>query len=346
MILPLFVNGHRVAARAYGCDATWTAGLVAFDIICGKSRDLAVARRHSMLAAAAVAAVGCLALLTVTLLVVAVSPATSARATAWPPWAARSPGSSRSAAYLHPGVARESRRPDDPLAGCEQKLERAQRGAGRGVPGLAIVGASFTAGVGPGNPGQSWAVLLARQLHWDAVVYGDPGAGYVRAGTSRKGPVANEISRIDLRTLAPALVIVQAGHDDIGVPLPLERRRVEQAVASIRAEAPRARIALLTVFTGRAPSPAAYLTDRAIVTAGRAADRNVIIMDPLAGSWTFPREHGGLHPSAAGSAWIARQVAGILRDQGVLPTPARRGAVICDAGIPAPAARTAARSPR
>ena len=304
-----------------------------------------------MLAAAAVAAVGCLALLTVTLLtvtllVVAVSPATSARATAWPPWAARSPGSSRSAAYLHPGVARESRRPDDPLAGCEQKLERAQRGAGRGVPGLAIVGASFTAGVGPGNPGQSWAVLLARQLHWDAVVYGDPGAGYVRAGTGRKGPVANEISRIDLRTLAPALVIVQAGHDDIGVPLPLERRRVEQAVASIRAEAPRARIALLTVFTGRAPSPAAYLTDRAIVTAGRAADRNVIIMDPLAGSWTFPREHGGLHPSAAGSAWIARQVAGILRDQGVLPTPARRGAVICDAGIPAPAARTAARSPR
>lgn len=46
---------------------------------------------------------------------------------------------------------------------------------------LAIVGASFTAGVGPGRPGQSWAVLLARLLHWDAVVYGDPGAGYVRA---------------------------------------------------------------------------------------------------------------------------------------------------------------------
>jgi lysophospholipase L1-like esterase len=299
-----------------------------------------------MLAAAAVAAVGCLALLTVALLVVALLPATSARALAWPPWAARSPGSSRAAAYLHPGVVRESRHPADPLAGCEQKLERSQRGAGRGVPGLAIVGASFTAGVGPGNPGQSWAVMLARQLHWDAVVYGDPGAGYVRAGAGRKGPVANEISRIDLRTLAPALVIVQAGHDDIGVPLSLEKRRVEQAVALIRAEAPRARIALLTVFTGRAPSPAAYLTDRAIVTAAKAAHRNVIIMDPLAGSWTFPREHGGLHPSAAGSAWIARQVAGILRDQGVLPAPARRGTVICDAGIPAPAARTAAGSPR
>ena len=299
-----------------------------------------------MLPAAAVAAVGCLALLTVTLLVVTLLPVTSARATAWPPWATRSPGSSRSPADLLPGAARASRHPGDSLAGCEQKLERAQRGAGRSVPALAIVGASFTAGVGPGNPSQSWAVLLARQLHWDAVVYGDPGAGYVRAGAGRKGPVASEIARIGLRTLAPALVIVQAGHDDIGVPPRLEQRRVERAVALIRAEAPRARIALLTVFTGRAPSPAAYLTDRAIVTAGRAADRNVIIMDPLAGGWTFPRENGGLHPSAAGSAWIARQVAGILRDQGVLPTPARRGTVICDSGITAPAVRTAAGSPR
>ena len=299
-----------------------------------------------MLAAAAVAAVGCLALLTVTLLVATLLPVTSARATAWPPWATRSPGSSHPPAYLLPGVARGARHPADPLAGCEQKLERAQRGAGRSVPALAIVGASFTAGVGPGNPSQSWAVLLARQLRWDAVVYGDPGAGYVRAGAGRKGPVASEIARIGLRTLAPVLVIVQAGHDDIGAPPRLEQRRVEQAVALIHAEAPRARIALLTVFTGRAPSPAAYLTDRAIVTAGRAADRNVIIMDPLAGSWTFPREHGGLHPSAAGSAWIARQVAGTLRDQGVLPAPARRGTVICDAGITAPAARTAAGSPR
>ena len=94
------------------------------------------------------------------------------------------------------------------------------------MPALAIVGASFTAGVGPGNPGKSWAVLLARLLHWDAVVYGDPGAGYVRAGVGRMGPVAAEIARIDLRALAPALVIVQAGHDDIGVPLRLEQRRV------------------------------------------------------------------------------------------------------------------------
>jgi lysophospholipase L1-like esterase len=138
------------------------------------------------------------------------------------------------------------------VAGCEQKLERAQRQRhdGHSVPALAVIGASFTAGVGPGNPGKSWAVLLARMLRWDAVIYGVPGAGYVRAGAGRQGPVAAEIARLDLRALTPALVIVQAGHDDIGVPLRLEQRRVQQAIALIHAKTPRARIALLTVFAG------------------------------------------------------------------------------------------------
>jgi lysophospholipase L1-like esterase len=68
------------------------------------------------------------------------------------------------------------------------------------------------------------------------------------------------------------------------------------------------------------------------VTAGRAADRNVIIMDPLAAGWTFPRSHDGLHPTAPGSAWIARTVAGILREHGVrpVPQPDAAGAIICD----------------
>ncbi len=267
------------------------------------------------------AAVMCLALI----------PGATASGAARPPWRAPSPGSAYSS-LLH--------RPGGPLAGCEQRLERSQ---GRDqAPVLAIVGASFTAGVGPGHPGQSWAVLLARLLHWDAVVYGDPGAGYVRAGAGRKGPVSAELARVDLRALAPALVIVQAGHDDIGMPAAVERQRVAGAIAAIRAEAPRARIALLTVFPGRRHPAAAFLTDRAIVTAAQAADRpgdQVIIMDPLAGRWAFARSRDGLHPTAAGSGWIAREVAGILRAHGVLPAPARRGnadITICDSGLPAP----------
>ena len=168
-----------------------------------------MAWRRSLAIAAAAAAVGWLAL----------SPVTLAQGAAVPPWAAPPAGSVQ------------------PVAGCEQKLERAQRPPHH-KPALAIVGASFTAGVGPGHPSQSWAAVLARRLHWDAVIYGDPGAGYVRAGAGRQGPVAAEIARVGLRALAPALVIVQAGHDDIGTPPALEQQRVEQAVAVIRAEAP------------------------------------------------------------------------------------------------------------
>ncbi len=209
---------------------------------------------------------------------------------------------------------------------CERELGPAR-------PRLVAVGASFTAGVGSG-PGRSWAVLLARRLHWNAVVYGVPGAGYVRPGAGREGPVLAEVDRLGLSVLKPSLVIVQAGHDDIGVPPELERQRVERAIAAIRADAPGARIALLTVFAGRSPAAAAYRTDRAIVTAARAGDHAVIIIDPLTGRWRFPRVRDGLHPTAAGSAWIAGQVAAVLREQGVRPAPApasgRPGPVVCD----------------
>jgi lysophospholipase L1-like esterase len=212
------------------------------------------------------------------------------------------------------------------VSACEQAPERAHP---HDLPRMLVVGASFTAGVGSG-PSRSWAVLLARHLHWDAVVYGVPGAGYVRAGAGRKGPVAAEVARIGLAALKPSLIIVQAGHDDIGVRTRLEQQRVEQAITLIRAAAPRARIALLTVFTGRSSPAAASRTDQAIVRAARAVDPAVIIVDPLTGGWRFPHVRDGLHPTAAGSAWIAGQVATILRAHGVHPAPAHSGAIICD----------------
>jgi lysophospholipase L1-like esterase len=173
---------------------------------------------------------------------------------------------------------------------------------------VAIVGASFTAGVGPGKPGESWAGLLTRDLHAEAVVYGVPGAGYVRRGAGHRGPVIAELEHIDLAAVDPQLVIVQAGHNDIGVPLALEKQRVTRAIDLIRAEAPDAKIALVTVFTRKSPSRAAYRTDRAIVSAATAADRKVIIMDPLTQGWRFGRVRDGLHPSAAGSQWLASTV--------------------------------------
>ena len=232
------------------------------------------------------------------------------------------------------GQAHEKRQAAS-LTGCEQRLQPAQRPA---VPVLVVVGASITAGVGAGDQAGSWAVLLARQLHWNALVYGVPGAGYVHPGPVGQGPVAAEIARAHLRLLQPALVIVQAGHDDMSAPPDLERLRAQQAVEQIKAEVPRARIALLTVFPGRSRPPALYMIDQAIVAGGKAADPQVIIMDPLASRWRFPHARDGLHPSPRGSVWIADTVAGILRQHGVSPAPAGRGAALCAIAVRSPAA--------
>jgi lysophospholipase L1-like esterase len=219
----------------------------------------------------------------------------------------------------------------DPFDGCEQRIEL---GPGD-IRAAAIVGASFTAGVGPDNPALSWAADFTRKLRWNAVIYGVPGAGYVRTGTDGLGPMKRMLEAEQLRQLAPSLVIVQAGHDDGGVPAGVERSQVAATIDLIRAQAPRARIALLTVFSvPTGPSPALYRADRVIVTAARDADPRVIIMDPLTGHWKFQHAHDGLHPTGAGDAWIARKVASILRADGINAAPPTvTSAVICDLSL-------------
>jgi acyl-CoA thioesterase I len=218
-----------------------------------------------------------------------------------------------------------------PLAACETRLEREPLP----LPTIAIVGASYTAGVGPGSPELSWAVTLARLLHWNAVIDGVPGAGYVMPGAGGHGPMTRMLSTEELRALDPSVVIVQAGHDDVGVPPAPERARVRATLGLIQLAAPGAQVALLTVFSGALDgTPALRLTDHVIVTAAEAADPQVIIMDPLTGQWEFQHAGGGLHPTAAGDAWIARTVLAILSAHGVSPAPANGTVpVICDVSV-------------
>jgi lysophospholipase L1-like esterase len=292
-------------------DAGYQTG--ALDTIGRERRHLAVVRRAVLLI---VVALGSLVL----------PPWAAAKGAALPPWGRVDLGAARSL-FVRPHIPdSKPRRP----ASCEAGLEGGQGG---GAPRVAIVGASITAGVGAGDPDKSWAVLLTRMERWDAVIYGDPGAGYVRPGVLHQGPVARELARVDLRALRPGLVIVQAGHNDIGEPSQLVRQRVAQAIALIEAEAPGARIALLTVFPGRSHAASVYQTDQTIVTAARNADPGVIIMDPLTGRWSYPRVGDKLHPTPKGDAQIAVKVAGILRAHGVIPAPAGRGGLFCDTAI-------------
>lgn len=231
-----------------------------------------------------------------------------------------------------------------PLGSCEARIT----GQSNRLPTVAIVGASYTAGQGPDDPRLSWAVGLARQLRWNAVIDGVPGAGYVKAGKAGRGPMARLLREERLARLGPELVIVQAGHDDLGVPPVIERRRVGATIALVHSSAPGARVALLTTFASQPDgTPALHRIDRAIVSAGLAADPRAIIIDPLAARWRYTRAPDGLHPDAAGDAWIAHTMAGILLARGVRPAPASATVpVICaqSAGIKAPVS-TAGRRP-
>jgi lysophospholipase L1-like esterase len=218
------------------------------------------------------------------------------------------------------------------FAACERRLDATSRT----IPEAAILGASYTAGVGPDNSSLSWSVLLARKLGWRAVIYGDSGAGYVSTGAGDGGPVLHMLDTIGVRDLDPSLVVLQFGHDDIGVPAETERLAVERTIAAVRAEDPHARLALVTVFAEPGQQAAASQTDRVIVSAAKAADPDAIIIDPLARDWVYPRAHHGLHPTAAGDRWIAQRVYGILSADGVRSEHSGDGAMICDAPVGVP----------
>jgi lysophospholipase L1-like esterase len=187
-------------------------------------------------------------------------------------------------------------------------------------PLLAVVGASFSAGVGAGSRHHAWPEDLGRLLGWRVAVSADPGAGYLNPGNGERGPFSQLAPELDLGHLHPRAIIIQGGHDDIGRSLPVIGERVQRLVAEIHREAPHSLLVVLSVFArGNDPSTAAVATDRTIVGAARRADPGVVVVDPLAGHWHFPRVGDHLHPTAAGHRWIARRLAAVLRER--LPAP-------------------------
>jgi acyl-CoA thioesterase-1 len=182
-------------------------------------------------------------------------------------------------------------------------------------PILAVVGASFSAGVGAGGTAQAWPAQLGRLLHLRVVVGAVPGAGYLSPGSGRRGPFTVLAGRLDLARLRPAIVLVQGGHNDIGYPAGALRRGVRTLIAGIHCQTPGSRVGIVSVFpTGATASPAARTTDQIIVAAARAADPQVLVFDPIAQRWHFPRVGDQLHPNPAGHRWIADRIAAGLAD--------------------------------
>ena len=204
-------------------------------------------------------------------------------------------------------------------------------GAGPATHPVVVLGASISAGTGS-SPEQAWPAVVGRCLGRRVVVGAVPGAGYVATGHDARGPVVRLLREADLPRLDPSLVVLQAGHNDVGTPGPQLRAAVTTAVGTARREAPRAPVALITVVAhAGVPTAAARATDATIVDAARRADPHIVVLDPLAEGWTFPRVADGLHPTAAGQRLLAGHVLDDLARAGVV------GPGQCPGGAPAPA---------
>lgn len=187
--------------------------------------------------------------------------------------------------------------------------------AGRAVrPVLAVVGASFSAGVGARGAARAWPADLGRILHMRVVVSADAGAGYLSRGVGRRGPFAALASKLNLARLRPAVLLIQGGHNDINRPAGAITRSVHGLIGQVRCATPGTRIGILSVFpSGATPSRGAVAADHTIVAAARSADPHVLVFDPIAQHWHFPRLRDQLHPTPAGHEWIAERVAVGLR---------------------------------
>ncbi|MCD2195509.1 GDSL-type esterase/lipase family protein [Actinomycetospora endophytica] len=197
---------------------------------------------------------------------------------------------------------------------------------------IVVLGASISAGTGS-SPEQAWPELVGRCLGRRVVVGAVPGSGYVTPGRGQRGPVARLLREADLARLHPSLVVLQAGHNDIGAPEPKLRAAVTTAVQDVGHQVPGTPLALITVFAHvGVPTAEARSTDATIVDAARRADPQVIVLDPLVQGWSFPRVGDGLHPTAVGQRLLAGHVLDGLTQAGVA------GPGTCSGTPPAPPA--------
>jgi lysophospholipase L1-like esterase len=201
-----------------------------------------------------------------------------------------------------------------------------------------VVGASFTAGIGPDNPSLNWAVRLGELLDWRAVTLGVPGEGYSEPGLDHSGPLLRLFRHIDLASLHPNLIIVQAGHDDWRTSAPLEAQRVAALLHYLEAEAPYARLAFITAFSAQRvevrTSGRVSRANSTIMRAIAAADPRAVIINPY--DWRFPRASDGLHPTSEGDLIIARHVLSVLASADAISTSALHSSVkvACTARVP------------
>ncbi|WP_158636163.1 SGNH/GDSL hydrolase family protein [Tsukamurella sputi] len=187
-------------------------------------------------------------------------------------------------------------------AAAPQPAPRSRAAADRGS--VVVIGASVSSGRAVAAS-SAYPRQVGAMSGRDVYVSARSGAGYA------DGSIAGLTQAANLPARNPALVVLQAGTNDVGAPPALVAGQVRQVVSTVRHQAPDAKIAVVTVFPSIHNGAAARNTDAAIVGAARSVDPNVAVISPLAEGWTYRASADG-HPGAAAHERIAERVAGLV----------------------------------
>lgn len=178
------------------------------------------------------------------------------------------------------------------------------------TPVMMFVGDSFTVGSGPVPTWQSYASEAARQLHWQPVIAGAGGTGFVNPGRVGRNFQQSFEAELAWRP-APDVLIISGGHND--------RRwsslRVRQAAARLlwtaRGYWPHTRIILVgPIWLSQPPRKAFGVRDALVEVAQR---EQVTFFDPMKQRWGNVMLPDGIHPTAGGHLRIARWLVSALR---------------------------------
>ena len=183
---------------------------------------------------------------------------------------------------------------------------------------VAVVGDSYTTGsTEGGNGANGWPALTWRRLARQGLVVDPTVAAEGRAGYVVRGYQGNVFGDLTPRAVNAddALVVFFGSRNDQGVdPLTLAGM-TQQAFATARRLAPRARLLVIGPPWPTADVPPAVLQIRDVlrITAGMVG---ATFVDPIAEGWFVGRPDliggDGVHPTDAGHAYMAERIAPLI----------------------------------
>lgn len=183
-------------------------------------------------------------------------------------------------------------------------------------PTVLFVGDSYTAGAAGIPSGRTFACQAAALLGWACLVDAQGGTGYVADGHVNSTTFTAYAGRLnaDQARYSPDVVVVTGGRNDVREPAAAAAAAADRYARTVRAAFPKARLVLVSPFwtTSVLPPALAAVRDRLRIDASTLRSQFV---DPS--TWIAGRAGligpDGVHPTAAGHAYLARRLAATLR---------------------------------